>query len=86
MLDAGRLVESINELIKAHNNELQEKHLWEMWLHKEFEGNPTWEQFRNRCLQPTTTTPPAKKHDNTDDFEAIVKRSNDLLNKVCATK
>jgi hypothetical protein len=86
MLDTGRLEESIDELVKRHNEELQEKQLWELWLHKEFEGNPSYEKFRNMYLQPVTTKQPVKKHNNTDDFEAIVKRSNDLLNSVCAIK
>ena len=72
MLDTGRLEECIDELGKSHNDELQEKELWEMWLHKEFEGQPTWEQFRNRYMHPEQYRKPDKQA-KMDDFEAIVK-------------
>ena len=84
MLDAGRLDESIDELVKMNNEEQQNKQLWEMWLHKEFEGNPSWEQFRYRYLHPEQK--PAKQEVNMDDFEAIVKRSRDLMNSFCSAK
>ncbi len=84
MLDAGRLGESVDELVRMHNEEQQDKHLWEMWLHKDFEGNPSWEQFRHRYLHPEQK--PAKQEVKMDDFEAIVKRSRDLMNSFCAAK
>jgi hypothetical protein len=86
MLDAGRLDESIDELVRMHNTELQEKHLWEMWLHKEFEGHPTWEQFRHRHLHPEQYKKSAKQGVNMDDFEAIVKKSRDLMNSFCSSE
>lgn len=86
MLDAGRLEESINDLVKIHNEEQQDKQLWELWLHKEFEGNPTYEQFRNRYLHPELHRQPAKQEVKMDDFEAIVRRSRDLMNSFCAAK
>ena len=86
MLDTGRLEESIDELVRINNTELQEKQLWEMWLHKEYEGNPTWEQFRHRYLHPEQYHKPAKQEVKMDDFEAIVKRSRDLMNSFCAAK
>ena len=85
MLDTGRLEESIDELVKRHNEELQEKQLWEMWLHKEFEGHPTWEQFRNRHMHPEQYRKPDNQA-KMDDFEAIVKRSRDLMNSFCSSK
>ena len=85
MLDAGRLEESIDELVKRHNEELQEKQLWEMWLHKEYEGNPTWEQFRNRVMHPEQFSKSAKQV-KMDDFEAIVRQSRDLMNSFCSAK
>lgn len=87
MLDTGRLEESIDDLVKKHNEELQDKQLWELWLHKEFEGNPTWEQFRNRYLHPELYKKPAKQ-ETMDNFEAesIVKRSRDLMNSFCSAK
>jgi hypothetical protein len=85
MLDTGRLEESIDDLVKRHNEELQEKQLWEMWLHKEFEGHPTWEQFRNRHMHPEQYRKPDNQA-KMDDFEAIVKRSRDLMNSFCSSK
>lgn len=85
MLDTGRLEESIDELVKRHNEELQEKQLWEMWLHKEFEGHPTWEQFRNRHMHPEQYRKPDNQA-KMDDFEAIVKRSRDLMNSFCSSE
>lgn len=87
MLDCNRLEESIDDLVKAHNEELQEKQLWELWLHKEFEGNPSWEQFRHRYLHPEEyrNRKPNNQVDM-DDFEAIVRRSRDLMNSFCAAK
>ena len=85
MLDTVRLEESIDELVKRHNEELQEKQLWEMWLHKEFEGHPTWEQFRNRHMHPEQYRKPDNQA-KMDDFEAIVKRSRDLMNSFCSSE
>lgn len=86
MLDAGRLEESIDDLVKVNNEELQTKQLWELWLHKEFEGNPTWEQFMHRHLHPEQYRKPAKQEVKMDDFEAIVKRSRDLMNSFCSSE
>ena len=85
MLDAGRLAESIGELVKVNNDELYEKYLWDMWLHKHFEGNPSWEDFRNRHLNPIQHNSPAKQEVKMDDFEAIVKNSRDLMNSFCSS-
>ena len=85
MLDVGRLEECIDDLVKKHNEELQEKQLWEMWLHKEFEGHPTWEQFRNRHMHPEQYRKPDNQA-KMDDFEAIVKKSRDLMNSFCSSK
>ena len=87
MLDVGRLDESISDLVKRHNEEQQDKQLWELWLHKEFEGNPSYEKFRNMHLHPEQFRKPAKQ-ETMDDFEAesIVKRSRDLMNSFCSAK
>lgn len=84
MLDAGRLEESIDELVRMHNEEWQHKQLWELWLHKDFEGNPSWEQFSNRYFH--TEQKADRQEVKMDDFEAIVKRSRDLMNSFCAAE
>lgn len=86
MLDTGRLEESIDELVRINNTELQEKQLWEMWLHKDYEGNPSWEQFRHRYLHPEQYQKSGKQEVKMDDFEAIVKRSRDLMNSFCTAE
>ena len=85
MLDAGRLGKSIDELVKIHNEEQQDKQLWELWLHKDFEGNPSYEKFRQMYLNPIKK--PAKQ-ETMDDFEAesIVRKSRDLMNSFCSAK
>lgn len=37
MIKAGRLTEFIREIISIHNEEQEEKVMWEFWLHKDFE-------------------------------------------------
>lgn len=86
MLDANRLEESIEQLVDMHNEEQQDKQLWEMWLHKEFEGNPSYEQFRHKYLHPEQYRKSDKQEVKMDDFEAIVRRSRDLMNSFCAAK
>ena len=37
MIKAGRLEEFISALVDIRNEELEEKAMWEFWLHKDFE-------------------------------------------------
>ena len=37
MIASGRLEEFVNDLIHTHNEELEDKTLWEYWLHKVFD-------------------------------------------------
>lgn len=45
MVSSGRLEEFVNELIKTHNEELEDKSLWELWLHKVFDKG--FDEFKN---------------------------------------
>lgn len=75
MLASGRLCEFIDKVLKLHHDELKEKDIWDMWLHKEFEGNPGYSEFRAGFDTPETTAKP-----ESSDLEAIVKDSQDILN------
>ena len=44
MLDTGRLSRFVSEIIKTVNEEMEEKTLWEFWLHKDWERS--WHDFR----------------------------------------
>ena len=44
MLMTGQLYRFVSEIIKSVNEELEEKTLWEFWLHKDWERS--WADFR----------------------------------------
>lgn len=44
MLMTGQLYRFVSEIIKTVNEELEEKALWEFWLHKDWERS--WPEFR----------------------------------------
>lgn len=44
MLMAGQLYRFVSEIVKTVNEELEEKALWEFWLHKDWERS--WTEFR----------------------------------------
>lgn len=44
MLTAGQLYRFVSEIVKTVNEELEEKALWEFWLHKDWERS--WTEFR----------------------------------------
>lgn len=37
MIRTGRFFDFVNEFVKIRNEELDDKALWEFWLHKDFE-------------------------------------------------
>lgn len=74
MLAAGRFTEFVLEVIEIYNSEMEEKTLWELWLHKCFDKS--FDEFK-RSLG-------AAKENNleaptTKDVENTVKQSFDLL-------
>lgn len=44
MLMTGQLYRFVSEIVKTVNEELEEKALWEFWLHKDWERS--WTEFR----------------------------------------
>lgn len=76
MVQTGRLTEFIHEFVDIKNEELMEKNIWELWLHKEFEGNPQYPEFRERFNKP------ANAPEEHEDYETIVKNSQEILNSL----
>ncbi len=59
MIKTGRLYEFIGKVISIHNEEQEEKVMWEYWLHKDFERS--YSEFtdatnRSRSTEPKTTS------------------------------
>ena len=71
MLITGRLYRFVSEIIKTVNEELEEKALWEFWLHKDWERS--WPEFRKSLNDKTNAAPTQQE---TLD---IVKESMDIM-------
>lgn len=76
MIKARRLYEFINTFISIHNEEQEEKVMWEYWLHKDFER--PFSEFYN-ATQGKTTEP--KTTDKAELIE-IVKHSHEIASFV----
>ena len=72
MIQTGRFAEFVIDFINAINEEREEKHSWEFYLHKVWEG--TYEEFRADIQND-------KELQNMDKrtFEATVQTSLDIL-------
>ena len=55
MLMAGRLYRFVSEIVKTVNEELEEKALWEFWLHKDWERS--WPEFRKSLNDKPNAAP-----------------------------
>lgn len=55
MLMAGRLYRFVSEIVKTVNDELEEKALWEFWLHKDWERS--WPEFRKSLNDKPNAAP-----------------------------
>ena len=71
MLMTGRLSRFVSEMIKTVNEEMEEKTLWEFWLHKDWERS--WSEFRKSLNDKPHAAPTQKE---TLD---IVKESMDIM-------
>ena len=75
MFEAGQLCDFIDELIQIRNEELQEKTMWEYYLHT-FCGKMSFEEFVRRSKQP------AEPETISEDRKVeIVKNSLDILSR-----
>lgn len=73
---AGKKIDDfVIKMFKKDADEIQEKNLWEVWLHKNFDGNPSWIDFREQHL-PKGHKSVIKEQVN---YEKIVMQSQDIL-------
>lgn len=59
MLMTGQLYRFVSEIIKTVNEELEEKTLWEFWLHKDWERS--WPEFRKALNDKSQAAPTQKE-------------------------
>lgn len=76
MFETGQLCDFIDELIHVHNEELQEKTMWEYYLHTVC-GEMSFDEFMRRSKQQPEEVETISKDRMTD----IVKRSLEILGK-----
>ena len=72
MLEAGQLVEFIDEMMQIRYEELQEKTMWEYYLHRVYDMS--FEEFVQQ-----TKEPPASEPMGEDRMVEIVKDSLEIL-------
>lgn len=73
MIKGRRFAAFVNEFVTITNEELEDKTLWEFWLHKNFDL--TYGEF----LEQAKSHKP-EKHPSQDEIETTVKGSAELLN------
>ena len=78
MIRTGRFSEFVEELLTIHNEETEEKVLWEFWCHKVFDM--TYQEFLNKTKG---TTSKASEKPSQEILEATVMESRDILNSFC---
>ena len=71
MIRASTFAEFVSELIRITNEEKE----WEVWMHRA--KDKTYNEFKREIGSPITTQKETKK----EDLEAIIKDSNNLLDK-----
>lgn len=75
MIKTGRLDEFISELVNIRNEELDEKTMWEFWLHKDFERS------YNECREAMMNSQPEKPTSKAELLE-IIKQSMNIASFV----
>jgi hypothetical protein len=78
MIRTGRFSEFVGEILSIHNEETEEKVLWEFWCHKVFDM--TYQEFLNKSK---VTTSKASEKPSQEILEATVMESRDILNSFC---
>ena len=74
MISSHRLTEFVHEVLRMHNDETEEKTMWEFWLHKVHELS--FADFVKRMK--TQTAEPETIPD--EQLEQITKESMEILN------
>lgn len=59
MISTGRFFEFVQEFVKTHNEEQEDKTIWEYWLHKVFDQ--TLEEFKESIKKTNTAAPTQKE-------------------------
>lgn len=70
-IETGCFEEFVDEFVKLHNQEQEEKTMWEIWLHRRHDLS--WDEFVNLCKQPP------QKPDKPVDFGTAIKESKNIL-------
>lgn len=76
MLMTGRLSRFVSEIIKIVNEEMEEKTLWEFWLHKDWERS--WSEFRKSLNDKQNNAAPTQQ-----ESLDIVKESMSMMASFC---
>lgn len=72
MIQTGRFNEFVDNLIQAHNDELEEKTMWDVWLHKIWEGG--FDEFKESVKSDMKN-----QNMSARTIEATVQDSLDIL-------
>lgn len=72
MLITGQLCRFVSEIIKTVNEEMNEKTLWEFWLHKDWERS--WPEFRKALDDKPQNAAPTRQ-----ETADIVKDSMSIM-------
>jgi len=72
MLSAGRFDDYIHELLQIHNEEQEDKTLWELWLHKVHDK--TYNAFKESIGMINNQAAPTQ-----EETAEVVQQSLDLL-------
>lgn len=78
MIRTGRFSEFVKEILAIHNEETEEKVMWEFWCHKVFDMS--YQEFLNKSKE---TTSKASEKPSQEILEATVMESRDILNSFC---
>lgn len=73
MITTGRLTEFVDEIVGIHNEEEEERVLYEVWLHKVFDKG--FDEFRESIGKENNTAAPTQ-----EDIANTIRGSKDLLN------
>lgn len=71
MISTGRFFEFVQEFVKTHNEEQEDKTIWEFWLHKVFDQS--LEEFKE-SIKKTNTAAPTQK-----ELKETVQATFDML-------
>ena len=73
MLGVGRLSEFVNEMITIHNEEYEDKTMWEIWLHRVFDKS--YAEF-TQSIKPNNAAAPTQ-----EEKADIVAESMNMLKR-----